>query len=41
MDVEPRTLREAHGFVTEREAPKVDDRDRGGQVRDGKIEPER
>jgi hypothetical protein len=40
MDVEPRTLREVHGFWTETgcEAPKIDDKDRGGQVRDGKIE---
>jgi hypothetical protein len=40
MDVEPRTLREVHGFVAEpeREAPKVDEKNRGGQVRDGKIE---
>jgi hypothetical protein len=40
MDVEPRTLREVHGFAIEpeREAPRVDEKDPGGQVRDGKID---
>ncbi len=40
MDVEPRTLREAHGFVSEPDAKPQDggSKGKGGQVRDGKIE---
>ena len=40
MDVEPRTLREVHGFVAEpeRESPKANEKNSGGQVRNGKIE---
>jgi len=40
MDVEPRTLREVHGFATEADqtASKDESQDRGGQTRDGKIE---
>jgi hypothetical protein len=40
MDVEPRTLREVHGFVTEpnQTTPKDEPQGRGGQARDGKIE---
>ena len=38
MDVEPRTPREVNGLMIEHEARTVDQEDRGGQVRDGKIE---
>jgi hypothetical protein len=38
MDVEPRTLREAHRFVTEPDTGAADDREPSGQLKDGKID---